>query len=190
MVDLRPRVAEEATAARPRVRRRPLARGERGCGAAESGPFDREHPGDLERRRDDLEDRRPDRRAARRARLRERRLRIGRPVHRLAWPDTAIVADSGSDRNGAGDHSRRRRAGLQLGGNKSGDPNCDRTADVDHSALHLLVGNGQPGNRTVVPGISWTTRPWHSTSTPPASRGSTLIITPFPLTRRCRCNPR
>ncbi len=48
----------------------------------------------------------------------------------------------------------------------------------------------QPGNRTVVPGIRRTTRPWHSTSIPAASRGSTLMMTPFPLTRRCRCSPR
>src|SRR5246127_5321547 len=54
----------------------------------------------------------------------------------------------------------------------------------------LVAGHGQPENRTVVPGNSWTTRPRHSTSMPAASRGSTLMITPFPLTRRCRCRPR
>src|ERR1700732_3303030 len=54
----------------------------------------------------------------------------------------------------------------------------------------LVAGHNQPGNRTVLPGVNCTTRPRHSTSTPGASRGSTLMIAPFPLTRRCRWRPR
>ena len=57
-------------------------------------------------------------------------------------------------------------------------------------ARDVLEAGHQPWNLTVVPGISSTTRPWHSTSIPGASRGSTLMITPLPLTRRCRCRPR